>query len=106
MRNGESGLEGGQHLSIIQHLSWGQKKIAVTANEIVNIFNHRIQYMTDTMPGSLGAPVFDDAWTVVTLHHSGGNLVKNAKGERIFANEGIRIRDIMAQATLAQAFSV
>lgn len=103
--NGDDGLEVGQHLSIIQHPSGGQKKIAVTANEIVNIFDHRIQYMTDTMPGSSGAPVFDDAWTVVALHHAGGNLVKNTKGERIFANEGIKMRDILGDPTLAQALT-
>lgn len=85
----------GAHVTIIQHPSGGPKKIAATANEVVNIFEQRLQYMTDTMPGSSGSPVFNDAWKVVAIHHSGGNIVKNALGERFFANEGILISKIL-----------
>jgi hypothetical protein len=37
----------------------------------------------------------------VALHHAGGNLVKNARGERLFANEGVLMRDVVAALSLA-----
>jgi V8-like Glu-specific endopeptidase len=98
----EGEIEIGQHVAIIQHPSGGQKKISVTANEVVNVFEHRLQYMTDTLPGSSGSPVFNDSWTVIALHHAGGNVVKNMRGERFFANEGILFRDICAVPELRQ----
>ena len=48
----------GEHVSIIQHPNGGLKQVAVTANQVVNVFEHRLQYTTDTLPGSSGSPVF------------------------------------------------
>lgn len=79
----------GDQVAIIQHPQRGPKQIAVTANQVVNIFDHRLQYTTDTLPGSSGSPVFDDSWKVIALHHAGGNLLINTRGDRMFANEGI-----------------
>ena len=76
-------------MSIIQHPQGGPKQIAVTANQVVNIFDHRLQYTTDTLPGSSGSPVFNDDWKVVAIHRAGGNLLTNKRGDRRFANEGI-----------------
>jgi V8-like Glu-specific endopeptidase len=81
----------GDPVSIIQHPLGGPKQIALTSNEIINIYGHRIQYVTDTLPGSSGAPVFDSSWNVIAAHHAGGQLLKNAAGDRVFANEGIDI---------------
>jgi S1-C subfamily serine protease len=86
----------GDHVSIIQHPDGGPKMIAVTANQVVNIFQHRLQYLTDTLPGSSGSPVFNDAWRVVAIHHAGGNLVANHAGDRRFANEGILVAEALA----------
>lgn len=85
----------GEHVTIIQHPYGGPKQIAITANQVVNLFDCRLQYTTDTLPGSSGAPVFNDKWRVVALHHAGGNLVSNSRGDRMFANEGILLRDIL-----------
>jgi len=87
--------EVGEHVSIIQHPGGGAKQIALTANQVVNLFEHRLQYTTDTLPGSSGSPVFNDAWKVVALHHAGGNLVKNQRGDRMYANEGILVSKIL-----------
>lgn len=87
--------EVGEHVSIIQHPGGGAKQIALTANQVVNLFDHRLQYTTDTLPGSSGSPVFNDAWNVVALHHAGGNLLKNARGDRMYANEGILVSKIL-----------
>jgi V8-like Glu-specific endopeptidase len=82
----------GEHVTIIQHPAGGPKQVAITANQVVNVYEHRLQYSTDTMPGSSGSPVFNDAWKVVALHHKGGNIVANASGARMFANEGILMK--------------
>jgi V8-like Glu-specific endopeptidase len=85
----------GEHVTIIQHPGGGAKQIALTANQVVNIFEHRLQYTTDTLPGSSGSPVFNDNWKVIALHHAGGNLVTNQRGDRMFANEGVLMANIL-----------
>ena len=79
----------GDHVTIIQHPQGGPKQIALTANQVVNIYEHWIQYSTDTLPGSSGSPVFNDDWKVVAIHHAGGELVANAHGDKVFANQGV-----------------
>jgi V8-like Glu-specific endopeptidase len=91
-------------VSIIQHPSGGPKQIAVTNNRILNIYDPYAQYMTDTLPGSSGSPVFLDSWQVVAIHHAGGNMRKNARGDAIFANEGILIRALFADAGFRDAY--
>jgi V8-like Glu-specific endopeptidase len=81
----------GGHVGIIQHPDGGPKQIAVTANQVVGVFDHRLQYTTDTLPGSSGSPVFNDDWRVVAIHHAGGNLKVNEKGDKRFINEGILV---------------
>ena len=86
----------GDHVAIIQHPRGGPKQICLTDNKVVNLFADKLQYTTDTMPGSSGAPVFNDEWRVVAIHHAGGNLPKNKKNDRIFANQGVLIQAILA----------
>jgi len=82
----------GAHVSIIQHPEGGPKQISVTANQVVNIYDHRLQYTTDTLPGSSGSPVFNDDWKVVAIHHAGGNMEVNQVGDKRFINEGILVK--------------
>jgi len=79
----------GEHVVIIQHPNGGLKQIALTANQVLSTWDHRLHYTTDTMPGSSGAPVFNDRWEVIAIHHAGGSLQINAQGEKRFINEGI-----------------
>jgi V8-like Glu-specific endopeptidase len=85
-----------EHVIIIQHPNGGLKQIVLTANQVVNTWEHRLQYTTDTMPGSSGAPVFNDLWQVIAIHHAGGNMKMNDKGDRRFVNEGILMSAIHA----------
>jgi V8-like Glu-specific endopeptidase len=103
--NGTADVETGQHVIIIQHPQGGPKQICMTENQVINIYHHRVQYMTDTMPGSSGSPVFNDNWDVVAIHHAGGNLKKNDRGERLFANEGIRMSYIRKNSELSRVFT-
>ena len=84
----------GDAVTIIQHPAGGPKKIAVGTNSVTGIFDHRLQYVTDTQPGSSGSPVFNDQWMVVAVHHAGGDLPINVRGDTRFVNEGILISSI------------
>jgi V8-like Glu-specific endopeptidase len=60
-----------QYSNIIQHPSAGYKQLALRENRIVDIFGDYMHYTADTLGGSSGAPVFNDRWEVIALHHSG-----------------------------------
>jgi len=92
------------HVTIIQHPRGGTKQVCLTENKVVNIFGSRIQYTTDTMPGSSGSPVFNDQWNVIAVHHAGGNLVSNSRGDRIFANEGVLISSLLCDSSFKKIF--
>jgi V8-like Glu-specific endopeptidase len=81
------------------------KQIACTDNQVMAVGPQVIQYLTDTMPGSSGAPVFNDNWQIVALHHSGGWIPEPNSRSTHFRNEGIRIAAIindLIEAGLAQ----
>ena len=85
----------GSDVLIIQHPGGLPKQIALTDNEVMYKDTTIIQYLTDTMPGSSGSPVFDDRWRLVALHHSGGWIPEPTSNSTHFRNEGIRISAIM-----------
>lgn len=87
----------GDHVNIIQHPGGGPKQISLFSNVVVFAGNGRVQYLTDTLPGSSGSPVFDAAWDVVALHHSGGWLTEPNSGSKAtyYRNEGISIDRIL-----------
>lgn len=101
----------GEYVTVIQHPDGGTKQITLRENEVVDMPDCYIHYLTDTKPGSSGSPVFNDQWKVVALHHAGvqkkndqgqvlsidGTVWDPSMGEdRIAweANEGIRISSI------------
>jgi V8-like Glu-specific endopeptidase len=84
----------GQDVVIVQHPAGRAKEIALTDNEVVYADEQVAQYLTDTEPGSSGSPVFDDDWTLVALHHSGGWIPEPSTQSTHFRNEGIRISAI------------
>jgi endonuclease G, mitochondrial len=102
----------GEYVSIIQHPEGGLKHCCLRENEVVDIFDNWLHYLTDTQPGASGSPVFNDQWLVVGLHHSGvpmkdaqGNILKtdgqpyrkgidNPSTIAWVANEGVRISRI------------
>lgn len=104
----------GEFVSLIQHPGGQPKQLAVRENRLVSMDEEppMLTYLSDTAPGSSGSPVFNDAWQVVGLHHSGvpkrnsagqwigraGQVLPpNAPEEQIvwLANEGIRISAII-----------
>jgi endonuclease G, mitochondrial len=61
----------GEYVSIIQHPKGSQKQVAMRENRVIDIFDDFVHSKADTEPGSSGSPVFNDQWTIVSLHHSG-----------------------------------
>jgi endonuclease G len=84
-----------EHVIIIQHPNGGLKQVAMTANRVVKLDKPYIFYTTDTMPGSSGAPVFNDLWQVIAIHHAGINRKDKV---RSFTNEGVLMSAIRADA--------
>ena len=65
---------------------------------MVTYSNERVvQYLTDTLKGSSGSPVFNSAWQVVALHHSGGESKEQEPSLRFgkYRNEGININRVI-----------
>jgi V8-like Glu-specific endopeptidase len=83
----------GDYVNIIQHPGGGPKQVSLSANVVAYVGGGRVQYLTDTLPGSSGSPVFDVRWNVVALHHSGGWLTEpgTAFKNAYYRNEGIAI---------------
>jgi endonuclease G, mitochondrial len=116
------GLDG-EWVSIIQHPGGQPKQIAIRDSQILALspedvegidLDKFIHYSTDSEPGSSGAPVFNDQWQVLALHHKAvpdydtehRRLARDGKtvwtpemGEKEkgwIANEGVRISAIYA----------
>lgn len=113
----------GEWVSMIQHPGGQPKQIAIRDSQILTLTKEDVEgidlekvihYSTDSEPGSSGAPVFNDQWQVLALHHkavpdydtSHRRLARD--GETIWtpemgeqekgwiANQGVRISAIYA----------
>jgi V8-like Glu-specific endopeptidase len=85
----------GVRVNVIQHPNGLPKQISMQNNFVQYADPRRVQYVTSTLPGSSGAPVFSDDWAVVALHHAGGWLREGDAGPYHFRNEGIAIGAII-----------
>jgi V8-like Glu-specific endopeptidase len=57
--------------NIVQHPGGEPQQVALRDSQVVESLEHFIRYEADTLPGSSGAPVFNDQWQLAALHHSG-----------------------------------
>ncbi|MFG1215253.1 DNA/RNA non-specific endonuclease [Xanthobacter flavus] len=103
---------GGEWVTIIQHPGSEPKQIAIRASQVITLDARAaagidperfIHYSTDTEPGSSGAPVFNDQWQVLALHHKAvpapekpGTPAKKSTKPVWIANEGVRISAIFS----------
>ena len=104
----------GQRVNIVHHPDGRPQQVSLRENFLALKLEKFLHYMTDTMPGSSGAPVFNDEWEVIALHHAareitdpaeielyrnalGSNLPRGVEPEssRILVNEGARISQIL-----------
>ena len=85
-----------QYANIIQHPLGKEMKVALRHNQVVALRPQRVYYLSDTLNGSSGAPVFDDEWRVIALHRAAG--LRDEQGQVIVeANEGVPILDILRE---------
>lgn len=87
-----------EFVNIIQHPGGMWKQISLYHNIVTTSTDRVVQYLTDTLKGSSGAPVFNSSWQVVAIHHSGGNKKGNENLLPVgykSRNEGIRINKII-----------
>jgi endonuclease G len=107
----------GNYVSVIQHPDGKMKKVALRQNEVTNLSLPKfIRYVADTKSGSSGAPVFNDKWEVVAVHHAGiprynaekqilnvsGAVWDKSQGEvqiDWIENEGVRVSSIIYDIT-------
>ncbi len=82
-------VELNDYVYIIQHPGGRPKKIGLLHNEVLYVDQNRVQYLTDTLPGSSGSPVCNEYWEVVALHNTGITDPTNAKAK--YRNEGVHI---------------
>jgi V8-like Glu-specific endopeptidase len=85
----------GCRVNIVQHPGGGPKQISLQNNFVEYVDDRLAQYLTSTLPGSSGSPVFDNNWRVVALHHAGGNVKEPQTGMEYYRNEGITIPAIL-----------
>lgn len=94
LRLAPASIGAGTRVNIVQHPAGQHKQISLLFNLVAYVGRNRVQYLTDTEPGSSGSPVFDEKWNVVALHHSGGWLTEPGSTDpdaTFYRNEGILI---------------
>lgn len=87
----------GDRVNIVQHPGGLPKQVSFQNNFVEYADGHVIQYVTSTLNGSSGAPVFDDHWSVVAVHHAGGQLTEPSSGATFFRNEGVAVGRMLAR---------
>lgn len=58
-------------LNVIHHPGGDRKRVSIRDNRLVSQDEKWLRYTSDTRHGSSGAPVFNDQWEMVALHHGG-----------------------------------
>ncbi len=83
-------------VNIIQHPAGQMKQISLYHNIVTNAGDREVQYLTDTLKGSSGSPVFNSNWDIVALHHSGGNKkIEDGVTFSKYRNVGINMNGII-----------
>lgn len=82
-------------VNIIQHPAGRPKQISFQNNLVEYVDATKVQYVTSTLPGSSGSPVFNDAWQVVAVHHASVQQIEPVTNRIIHRNEGISIAAIL-----------
>ncbi|MBL7259239.1 trypsin-like peptidase domain-containing protein [Paractinoplanes lichenicola] len=81
---------------IVQHPGGLRKRLGYVRNQISYVDDRVVHYLTDTVTGSSGSPVFDAAGALIAVHHAGGRPQEVLGLAPTKKNEGIRIPRIVA----------
>ena len=86
----------GEPINIIQHPSGLLKQVVLQENRLLDLPDDPpgwLHYESDTMPGSSGAPLFNNRWEMVGLHHSGWPK-RDSQGRILTVDDRIWTRDM------------
>lgn len=81
---------------IVQHPGGTRKQIGFVRNTITRVTDRVVHYLTDTLEGSSGSPVFNEQGVIVALHHAGGTPQEVVGRSPMKKNEGILISRVLA----------
>lgn len=91
----------GEPLNIIQHPSGLHKQVVLQENRLLDLSEDPpgwLHYESDTLPGSSGAPLFNNRWEMVGLHHAGWPA-RNEQGQ-ILTVDGLIWRREMGELAI------
>jgi hypothetical protein len=88
----------GEPAFILQHPKGQRKRLGFVRNTIsdVDLVGGVARYLTDTQPGSSGAPVFDANGHCIAIHHAGGTPHEVLGRPPVSKNEGVLVQGIAA----------
>jgi V8-like Glu-specific endopeptidase len=89
----------GEVVNVIHHPAGERKRVSLRDNRLVAMDDLWLRYESDTREGSSGAPVFNDQWELIALHH-GGVPATDDEGFEL-ARDGRRWTDDMGEEQLA-----
>jgi V8-like Glu-specific endopeptidase len=80
----------GDNCIIIQHPYGRRKEIALQESAITEFAAHGIvKYTCDTDEGSSGAPLYDNEWRLLALHHNTGDVERNSQTGKTYCKNNI-----------------
>jgi hypothetical protein len=89
----------GARLNIVQCAAGGPIRYALTGNYFVSTGGtlDRLRYLTDTDAGASGAPVFDETWRVVAMHHGYHEVPQEVHQGKVvkYHNQGVVLNAIL-----------
>lgn len=89
----------GEVLNVIHHPAGDRKRVSLRYNRMVAEDDLWLRYESDTREGSSGAPVFNDQWEMIALHHGGISAIDDEGFE--LARDGRRWTEDMGEEALA-----
>jgi endonuclease I/V8-like Glu-specific endopeptidase len=93
------GIKNDDCANIIQHPDGRHKAVVVQKNEVQNQTDIAVLYTSDTLAGSSGSSVCNNAWKLVALHHASREIKKADIPndlKAVYLNEGIKMSAIAA----------
>jgi V8-like Glu-specific endopeptidase len=60
----------GEHVNVIHHGNGEPQRFSIRESKLLSIEENFLYYSRDATPGSAGAPVFNDQWELVGVHHA------------------------------------
>lgn len=98
MRRSSFAVAEGEQAFVIHHPLGHGKRVSVDDVDVVDINATVVRYVSDTMPGSSGSPVFDRQGRLFALHHASkeGSYKRPDRRDVSVVNEGIKTAAIVS----------